>query len=115
LYEANGAVIGNLIADSGQAPAVQGWNALPFPSPLRLNPGDYWLAYEYTTDGSVTIHYDNWSTTGTKTIAYTTGAVTFGAFPTSLTGAVTYGTTGSIWSPWPTAQLHRPFPPAPPP
>jgi len=88
IYETKGTSVGNLIADAGSATAYNGWNGLPFATPLQLNAGDYWLAYAYTTSGAVSV-YVNTNTAGSHTLAY--GALTFGNLPTSLTGLLTYG------------------------
>jgi hypothetical protein len=89
IYETSGASIGNLIADAGYDSALEGWNSKPFATPLQLNAGSYWLAYEYTSDGSVTLFYNSLSS-GTSIFSYNTSPVTFGALPTSLAGSVTY-------------------------
>ena len=89
IYETNGNNVGNLIADAGSVTAFNGWNGIPFATPLQLNACNNWLAYEYTSDGSVTLFYNSLSS-GTSIFAYNTSPVTFGALPTSVSSSVTY-------------------------
>jgi len=90
LYDASGAngSPGALLAVRGPFTAVSGWNTVTM-SPVVLNPGSYWLAYEVSSN-SMTFNVENSS----GTLVW--GNQAFGTFPSSSPTSINRQTGG--WS-----------------
>ena len=90
LYDASGAngSPGALLVVSGPFTPVSGWNTVTM-SPVVLNPGSYWLAYEVSSN-SMTFNVENSS----GTLVWDNQA--FGTFPSSLPTSINRQTGG--WS-----------------
>ncbi len=70
-----------LIAQTGEAVALPGWNAIPVPPGTTLAPGTYWIVAQ--TDNPGTVYRVVSGLSATNFVGWTASSVAYGPFPTT--------------------------------
>ena len=95
IYSGTAGSIGSLIVSSSPQTMVIGWNGFSI-TPTYLNPGTYWLAYDYQATG-FTVYEASAPSTIANTLAYSNGTVSFGTtMPANMPITITYDSSSPL-------------------
>jgi hypothetical protein len=86
VYSDNAGSPGTLQASTDSTVAVAGWNTLSVTTPVQLNPGTYWLAYEYDNAGLTLRSVPGGAASMGRAFSYAAMPASFGATDNRWTG-----------------------------